>query len=297
MYQKLFIWVLICLIPVFPAAAQDLPTTDNGRKWVIGYYEGGPYIDYVNNLLATVDALMADGWIERAPLPRPSPPDSAKEVWNWLSTHVSSRYLSFPANAFVSANWNKESRAKCAGELVSRFQDQKDIDLMIAMGTWAGQDLAVSDHDTPVVVAATADPIRAGIIKSPYDSGLAHVHAKCDPTRYQRQLRLFHDIVQFKRLGLVFEDSEEGRIYANLEDVKLVAKERGFTYRQCHAPESDTTDIEARDGVKECWSRMAPEIDAVWITVHRGEDPRYMPGILEPLFTNKIPSWTRRGAD
>ena len=35
----------------------DAPTTNDGKKWRIGYYEGGPYLQYLQTLEATVRGL------------------------------------------------------------------------------------------------------------------------------------------------------------------------------------------------------------------------------------------------
>ena len=50
-----------------------------------------------------------------------------------------------------------------------------------------------------------------------------------EPARYQRQIEIFHDLFAFKKLGMVYDDSPEGRVYAALEDVQKVAAEHGFT--------------------------------------------------------------------
>ena len=105
---------------------------------------------------------------------------------------------------------------------------------MIAMGTWAGKDLANNRHHTPMMVLSTSDPIGSGIIKSVEDSGLDHVHARVDPYRYERQVRIFHDLVTFKKLGVAYEDSVIGRSYAAVEMIENVAKERNFEVFHCH---------------------------------------------------------------
>ena len=54
------------------------------------------------------------------------------------------------------------------------------------------------------------------------------MHARVQPERYQRQLRLFHEIVGFRKLGLVYEDSPSGRSYAAVDAVRQIAMEKGF---------------------------------------------------------------------
>jgi hypothetical protein len=53
--------------------------------------------------------------------------------------------------------------------------------------------------------------------------------------RYVCLVRLFHDIVGFQKIGVAHEDSEEGRIYANLGSLERVAQERGFEIVVCYA--------------------------------------------------------------
>ena len=78
-------------------------------------------------------------------------------------------------------------------EIIDRLNRKKDIDLIIAAGTWAGQDLANDRHKTPTIVISTSNPLSSGIIKSLEDSGYDHVHARMNPYRYERQVRIFHD--------------------------------------------------------------------------------------------------------
>lgn len=172
-----------------------------------------------------------------------------------------------------------------------------DIDLVLAMGTWAGQDLATDDHKVPTIVMSTSNPIAAGIINGPDDSGRPHVHARVDPSRYRRQLRLFYEIFGFKRLGVVYEDSVEGRTYAAIEDIEESAARLGFEVVSCKAPFSGIAADQAAAGVAACHRELAPKVDAVFVTVHRGVSCEKMPDILAPLFERNLPTWSQRGSD
>ncbi len=46
-----------------------LPKKNKGKKWRIGYLEGGPYSDYEMCLKTTMDGLVELGWIERIVIP------------------------------------------------------------------------------------------------------------------------------------------------------------------------------------------------------------------------------------
>ncbi len=46
------------------------PVLNDGKKWRVGYYEGGAYINYQKQLTETVKGLMQLGWLETAELPK-----------------------------------------------------------------------------------------------------------------------------------------------------------------------------------------------------------------------------------
>src|SRR5690606_4444745 len=120
-------------------------------------------------------------------------------------------------------NFDNDKRPQVRAAILDRLQTRHDLDLIIAMGTWAGQDMRAIGPPIPTIVGSTSDPLAAGIADSIQDSGRDNLHTRIEPQRYQRQLRLFHEIVPFKRLGIVYEDSEAGRTYAGLKAVEQVS--------------------------------------------------------------------------
>lgn len=297
-------WVLLCLFIHIPLHAADKgsfsvkPRTNNGQKWRIGYLEGGPYINYPLHLKAIVESLAEMGWVEKVPqIPQNDPNDSAA-MWRWVSANIKSDYITFVADAYWSANWDgKELRQKIRGAVLSRLNLRKDIDLMLAMGTWAGQDLANNEHHVPTIVTSTSDPVGAKIIKSAEDSGFDHLNARVDPTRYERQIRIFHDIVGFTRLGVVYTDTVDGRAFAALADIRKVAKEKNFEIVPCQAPFADVTQEESYQAVLKCHRELAPKVDAFFLTVHRGVDAKRLPELLAPFFANKVPVFSQSGSE
>jgi ABC-type uncharacterized transport system substrate-binding protein len=272
---------------------QTKPITHNGKKWVIGYYEGGPYINYPANLRAIVDGLVQLGWMERTKIAEIADPTDSKSLWAVLSK-ANSAYLRFDPQVYYSANWDNTLRTRNKTAAIKALQ-RIQIDLIIAMGTWAGQDLANDEHDVPVMVVSSSDPVKSGIIKSASYSGFDHVHAKCDPNRYIRQVRLFHDIFGFKRLGVVYENSLVGKSYAAIEDIEIVADRNGFQMVTCEAPWSGVTQQKRILNLVKCHKKLAPRIDALFLTVHKGVDAKHMDEILAPLIAHQIPTWSQRG--
>jgi len=272
-----------------------VPPTQASKKWRIGYYEAGAYHNYPKTLIAIVNALAVFGWIEPVSVPFTEGDKTTDKLWLWLSSNIKSKYVEFPADAYYSYNWNKELREKTKQTVLKRLKENRDIDLMIAMGTNAGQDLANNEHSVPTMVCSTSDPINSKIIKSAEDSGYDHVHAHVDPTRYIRQIEAFHDIFDFKKLGVAFQDTVAGRSYAAIEDIQKVAKQRKFEIVECHTLHGDTPEVKA--SVVKCAQELAPKIDAFYLTQQTGVNKETLPKILAAMNANKIPIFSQAGTD
>lgn len=283
-----------------PALAADefltKPTTHQGKKWRIAYIEGGAFKDYRESLVSTVEGLMDLEWIEKKPIPKDSATDTSK-LWKWLATEIKSNYIEFVSDAYWAANYNKEKRAQNKATMLTRLNEQKDIDLIIAMGTAAGLDVANNEHHTPTVIGSVADPVVSKIIKSATDSGFDHVMARVDPERYERQLNVFYEIIGFKRLGVVYEDSAEGRAIAALESVNKIAKQKNFTVVTCHAPFASP---ELQKGAKDlvsCYEELSKKVDALYITNKSSLTTSNIQSLLKILEPHKIATFAQMGSD
>ncbi|MCU0589128.1 MAG: hypothetical protein MUF52_13365 [Syntrophobacteraceae bacterium] len=272
------------------------PKTNNGQKWRIAYFEGGEYTDYQKIFSETIRALMKLGWIETAEIP-PQGGEETKSLWSWLSTGARSKYLEFVQDAHYSTNWDDELRKKTVETVIERLNEKKDIDLLIAMGTAAGKDFANDRHKTPTIVISASDPLGAGIIKSVEDSGLEHLHAQVDPNRYDRQLRIFHEIVGFKKLGVAYEDTSNGRSYAALDKIEKMSRDRGFEVVRCHT-KSDISDTRlAEDSVTQCFNELSRSADAIYVTFQGGVNMRSIPQLVKIANESHIPTFSQSGSE
>ncbi|WP_051309032.1 ABC transporter substrate-binding protein [Desulfogranum japonicum] len=272
--------------------AKSTPKLNDGKKWRIAYYEGGPYSDYTEEMRTLVHGLIDLGW-----LPDIDPPEYHKEMpkpyIEWLHT-IKSPYLSFKPENCYSANWDKQLRLTCRNELLKKLKNS-EIDLVIAMGTWAGIDLANNEHKVPVLVLSTSDPIEAGIIRSAEDSGLDHVTARVDPNRYLRQLRMFHRIAGFSTLGIAFEDTPDGRTYSAMDEVQTIAKEMNFKIRTCKVFDT-TPDTQKSDrSCLACYRELSENVDAVYVTGLTCVD-RKAKEIADIFISKRIPSFSMVGS-
>lgn len=283
----------------FHASAKNLePCLNKGKKWRIGYYEGGSWQDYRESLKALSEGLMDTGWIEKQPFPPVSTSDqpSTLPLWKWMASSIKSPYIEFVADAFWSSDWRSEKRDEQREACIRRLQNGS-LDMILALGTWAGKDLANNRHSVPTLVMSTTDPIRSGIIKSAEDSGFDHVHARCDPTRHERQIRLFHDISHFKKIGVVYNENDpHGRVMSHIDKLEMVAKERGFTVVACSAPDSLVSLQESVTEFRACTEKLALQVDAFYLADMRGTEADWLWETIQPLIRHHVLTWSARGS-
>ncbi|BBD08251.1 ABC transporter substrate-binding protein [Desulfovibrio ferrophilus] len=275
----------------------NTPTLNHGKKWRVGYLEGGPFRNYPLVLKSTITGLMSLGWIEPLEFPEIGDPEDSTQLWKWLSKNAKSNYIQFVEDGHWTCNWDPGEYKSVGEASIKRLSQGKDIDLIIAMGTRAGQILANDQHKVPTIVLSSTDPLSAGIVKSVEDSGYDHVHARLDPERHKRQIRLFHDMFGFNRLGISYENTLEGRSYAAVEDVEAVAAERGFEVIPCFSPNDVQENEIAYRGLARCMEMLAPRVDAVYLTIHTGMDIINLPNVMTPLDRHKVPTFSQGSSE
>ncbi len=281
--------------------AQTFPVTPkhkaDGSKFRIAFLQGGPYFEYDQVFLAVVLQLRKLGWLESVNIPSRYTKDS-QGIYEFLSTNSKvSKYLEFPPDAFYDSNWKDELRLANKRKLLERLR-KKDIDLIFALGTWAGQDMKnmPPEFNIPAVVMDVSDSLKAEIVDSNEDSGRDNLTARVDPLRYQRQIAMFHDIIGFTKLGMAFEDTIEGRSYAAITDVEAMAAERGFEIeKELHLGYVKSKG-KAEEWLLRAIKRLSPKIDAFYITQQLAIDQKSLPNYLEILNKNGIPTFSQTGS-
>ena len=142
-------------------------------KYRIAYCETEPWINYAGTLYGLIRSLEKAGWItDTRGLNYQEGQMDTKAMWEWLSTENVSPQLEFVRDGHYSLCNMSEADQEA---LISRLQQQNDIDLVISMGTAAGVLLASDQHSVPVMVFSTSNAVRSGIIKSEEDSGNDHI--------------------------------------------------------------------------------------------------------------------------
>ncbi len=256
----------------------------------IAYVEGGEFIDYNLILNGTVHEMELLNIIENGRANLPSGFTSA-ELWAWLSENAGGDQVEFVADAFYSADWDTERQAENIEALASR----DDIDLIFAFGTAAGIDVTQNIENVNIMNFSTTDPIASGISMSVEDSGNDFVHAKIEPDRYVRQLSLFYDIFQFETMGICYEDSERGRGDIGYSQILNAAELNGFALVEGIIPtfgEDEQANLDMRIA---CHEEIAPQVDAMYLTLGIGNETHRYVELLQPFIENKVPTFSQAG--
>lgn len=286
--------LMLLLLASWAGAGQNAVTPENGtalKPWRMAYLEGGPYGEYSDSLRALFQALFQRGWLSEAPDPDLK---SSRELWNWAASLRASRLL-FPEENFYSCEWENGRRPQVRQRLYEDLGAGK-ADLVLAMGTWAGQDLSREDPGVPVLVMAVSDALGAGLFREGRPGDPSWLHARMDPRRYERQVRIFHDTVGFSRLGIVFKDTLAGRSYAALDTVFAVGKERGFEVISCAIPDGrEQSEEEAL--LLGCYARLRREAGALYVTAQKSLNKTTLPLLVAGALEDQIPTFSQSGSD
>lgn len=279
----------------FAAVAQARPAGD--KVWRVIYVEGGPFSDYQRIFQGLALGLEERGLIENGHVPLPSDSEETQGMWQWLASHAGGERIVFLPDGFYSAGWDKQQRERIRQDVLQRIRERKDVDMILAFGTWAGQDFSAQDLPVPVIVSSVTNAVDSGIIPSVSDSGRDNLVAPIEPDRFKRQVLLFHDIFAFKTLGIAYEDTPAGRGSIALNEIEDAAGELGVTLVRC----TDTFDIQdanlASDRLLACHKKLADQgVEAVYLTYNVGLQADAMRRVLQPLADARIPTFSQLGS-
>lgn len=300
MFALILVLALLQIYPISSAStgnkpADILPHDNDGRKWRIGYCESEPFFNFAGTFYGILNGLQDLGWITSIEgIPYESGQADTSSMWKWLSTRDLGPYIEFVDDGYYSLALSPEGTADNLNE---RLAKTKDIDLMLVMGTHAGTTLATDWHHIPTMIFSTSNPVKSNIIKSEADSGRDHVWASTDLNRFIRQLNVFHDLIGFKKLGIVYENTVAGRSFAAVEDVERIAAEKGFEVRSLYVDEpKNEADLDRyyREA-EEAYKKLASSVDAFYFTTAAFREADKTSALLKPFYDKGIPVFSQTG--
>ena len=276
-----------------PSESETAPKLKQGdpkkRLCVVSYDE---YIPFSRQLYYILTGLEENGWIKEG-----SVPFTAAEVetmyidqmYEALEKTDLGPYIEFAPDACYYLAYEKEE--DIAEDLKQRAAEG-DIDLIITTGTSAGVFVKELGLTVPMIDYSATDPVASGIIESATEgTGSPYVWAQVEPSLPLRQLKYYHSIKPFERLGVIIYGDET---ISGVPDIERSAKEVGFTLVKYNIEEQPRETEEQREEyyalVEEKIEQMAQEnIDAFFLTVDLINDTEYLMPFLSHFYNRNIP--------
>ncbi len=108
---------------------------------------------------------------------------------------------------------------------------------------------------------------------------------------YKKYLfELAYEILKFDRIGIIYEDTEEGRKTAYYAILKKVAQNKGFEVEECQIPFSFLKKDKTESELLSCYGKLALNIDALFVPAYPGVDRDFIQYLHESLKFYQIPS-------
>ena len=271
---------LLLALGMLAGFASRASAADPGRVFRIGYLEGETSWDYDDILRAIQEDLKDKGWGDRVEFPADAHMQAANPLSQQLSDHSE-----------ADAATLEDVSLGLAQQLMAR----DDLDLIIGMGTVGTRCLLKANNGrTPVVGVDITDPVASGLVKSIHDSGVPNFTTAVVPDRWIKMFRLFHDIVPFKRLGILYVNTPTELVISNLLDAREVAREQGFTLLEDGLMVASSSPEQCLEGVKRLHERG---MDAFYVSSQGCFDWSYNDPtpILKYLSDNGIATFARMG--
>ena len=275
-----------------PQAAEP-HTKEDGTPYRIAYVDYDEYLPASRQLVCIMMGLEEQGWITPGSLPYTLEDVdkmelSTAQIYEGLQEADLGDYICFPADQFyylgsMGEDYIAEKLKEGAG---------RDFDLVLTFGTSAGVLVSSLDLPVPMVDFSATDPVASGIIESANgNSGKPNVWAQVEPSVPLRQLKYYHSLCPFNKLGMIIFGDE---VVSGVPDIMKASSEVGFSVIKYNIPEQSRERGPELDAyyamLKEKFEEMAEEdIDAFFYTLDLINDPEMIPEMLEPLYEKNIP--------
>lgn len=244
------------------------------KVWKVGYIEGGSFWGYTASKKALFRSLSDTRLMRRM---------------NWHDR------VELVKDADFSPGWdNLDGLQRSAEELVHR----EDLDIIFVAGTTATKAVLEANKKSvlkkPIVSFAVSDPVRAGFVVSETDSGIDNFTVRIVPEQFKRMFEIFHEAVGFRKLGIMYRNTNNGIRLSKVEDARAVAAVEGFEL-------VEYSGISRANGIDECRKGieylLSEDIDAFFISSSQcfEWDKGNVEELLQMLAEKKVPTFARDG--
>lgn len=262
----------------------------DGSKYRIAYVDYDEYLPASQQLYYILSGLKNMGWITCDEFPFTSDSMTTQEMIRELSRMDLGEYIEFDEDAFYYLGYTEESEV--VKGLRKHIEEDKDIDMVITFGTSAGKLVRDMDLPVPMVDFSATDPVASGIIDSSTEgSGRDMVWAQVEPSMPLRQLKYYHSICPFEKLGIVVYGDET---ISGVPDIEKARDEVGFELVKYQIPEVERSTKKEKAAyykeVRRQFEQLCKEgIDAFFLTVDLINDMDQLRDLLQIFYDANIP--------
>ncbi|MDD4570525.1 MAG: ABC transporter substrate binding protein [Tepidanaerobacteraceae bacterium] len=292
--KKHFFFIVVLSIIVMFSAYQTYAGIADEDVFRVAYLEGDPYVNYAGNLSGIIFGLSQLGMVDdTSDWAFKDGSDDASLIWNWLENHTRNE-IEFVGNEFYQLIFMSDQEKV---EFVRHMNEDADIDLILVMGTSASKFIRENNINTNAMIMSVTNAYEAGVVDGLNYSGIENIWAHVSPNRYYNQLNVFYDLFRFKRLGIVYENSENGRNEIAYEDIKRFVKSKDIDLIEVPVDANIQTDRPEyyEEKMIEGYHMLSEKADAVYMANSGGRTEDRIIEYLEPLYQKGIPVFSQTG--
>lgn len=248
----------------------------------IGYVESETFDLYTNLIKNIALEFQKEGALKEYKIDT----NTGKETWLKMCENNISNEFKFEKDMYFNLKDMSEEEYKKAINF-------DNVDLVIVMGTTAGKYFSENETKNKFMVFGAADPILSGIIKSETEKNNPNAFAHVDKAKYKRQIQVGHKILNFKKVGVVYQNDEAAYAYSGIDSLKDAAKELDFEIIIKHVDEAKNENDYERyyKDLQNAYKELADEkIDALYITTATIQDEKLYELLSHDIYPKKIPT-------
>ena len=220
------------------------PLSYTRDTYSVAYFEAGEYWEFTEIFNALQEALKQDS-------------DGGR--------------LAFPQTYHYSPGWDLPEQEY--EKLAQSIMDNADIDMVVALGSVASKALFKRNNGKkPVICLDVANPALIGLINLETQKPVAsNFFIDYVPDKWNKSITLMDILQHVNKIGTLSSNTEEGRTYSNIKELRDVGRERGFevvTYEQLDVEESVPS---CKKGIE---ALIAQGIDALYVPAISCFDPK-----------------------
>ncbi len=138
------------------------------------------------------------------------------------------KILGAHGNYSITDDFNANSDIGALESKIKEISNRSDIDLVFTIGTHSTKRMISAEKNKPIVFTIVGDPEHAGILNNWKSSG-ANFTGVETPDYYSKVVRLMHNFVPFKSLGMIYLKGSPSH-EAGIHQIRKLSEELGFKF-------------------------------------------------------------------